>query len=459
MAKSKTKFICHSCGYESAKWMGKCPGCGAWNTMVEETIKKAPANRRAAFSHSVQTVQKPSPITSIETSEEPRVQTKLEEFNRVLGGGVVKGSLVLIGGDPGIGKSTLLLQVSAQLADTAGSVLYISGEESVKQTKLRADRLGINSQMLHVLSETDMEYISSAIQEMKPAFVVVDSIQTVYQSDITSAPGSVSQVRECTAELMKIAKTNGIPIFIVGHVTKEGSIAGPRLLEHMVDTVLYFEGERHHTFRILRAVKNRFGSTNEMGIFEMRDEGLTEVLNPSEIFLEERSAGASGSSIVASMEGTRPILVEIQALISPTSFGNPRRMATGIDHNRVSLIMAVLEKRVGLLLQNQDAYLKVAGGVKLDEPAIDLAVAVSIASSFRDTPTNHADWFIGEVGLKGEVRRGSGIEQRVKEAAKLGFKRMIIPEANADGWTIPKGIEVVGVANVAEALRTSLGGS
>ncbi|RUR93067.1 DNA repair protein RadA [Bacillus velezensis] len=459
MAKSKTKFICHSCGYESAKWMGKCPGCGAWNTMVEETIKKAPANRRAAFSHSVQTVQKPSSISSIETSEEPRVQTKLEEFNRVLGGGVVKGSLVLIGGDPGIGKSTLLLQVSAQLADTAGSVLYISGEESVKQTKLRADRLGINSQMLHVLSETDMEYISSAIQEMKPAFVVVDSIQTVYQSDITSAPGSVSQVRECTAELMKIAKTNGIPIFIVGHVTKEGSIAGPRLLEHMVDTVLYFEGERHHTFRILRAVKNRFGSTNEMGIFEMREEGLTEVLNPSEIFLEERSAGASGSSIVASMEGTRPILVEIQALISPTSFGNPRRMATGIDHNRVSLIMAVLEKRVGLLLQNQDAYLKVAGGVKLDEPAIDLAVAVSIASSFRDTPPNPADCFIGEVGLTGEVRRVSRIEQRVKEAAKLGFKRMIIPEANADGWTIPKGIEVVGVANVAEALRTSLGGS
>ena len=427
--------------------------------MVEETIKKAPANRRAAFSHSVQTVQKPSPITSIETSEEPRVQTKLEEFNRVLGGGVVKGSLVLIGGDPGIGKSTLLLQVSAQLADTAGSVLYISGEESVKQTKLRADRLGINSQLLHVLSETDMEYISSAIQEMKPAFVVVDSIQTVYQSDITSAPGSVSQVRECTAELMKIAKTNGIPIFIVGHVTKEGSIAGPRLLEHMVDTVLYFEGERHHTFRILRAVKNRFGSTNEMGIFEMREEGLTEVLNPSEIFLEERSAGASGSSIVASMEGTRPILVEIQALISPTSFGNPRRMATGIDHNRVSLIMAVLEKRVGLLLQNQDAYLKVAGGVKLDEPAIDLAVAVSIASSFRDTPPNPADCFIGEVGLTGEVRRVSRIEQRVKEAAKLGFKRMVIPEANSDGWTIPKGIEVVGVANVAEALRTSLGGS
>ncbi|GBC64727.1 DNA repair protein RadA [Bacillus licheniformis] len=427
--------------------------------MVEETIKKPAANRRTAFSHSVQTVQKPSPLTSIETTEEPRIKTKLGEFNRVLGNGIVKGSLVLIGGDPGIGKSTLLLQVSAQLADSKENVLYISGEESVKQTKLRADRLGINSPTLHVLSETDMEYITSSIEEMNPSFVVVDSIQTVYQSDITSAPGSVSQVRECTAGLMRIAKTKGIPIFIVGHVTKEGSIAGPRLLEHMVDTVLYFEGERHHTFRILRAVKNRFGSTNEMGIFEMREEGLTEVLNPSEIFLEERSAGAAGSSVVASMEGTRPVLVEIQALISPTSFGNPRRMATGIDHNRVSLLMAVLEKRVGLLLQNQDAYLKVAGGVKLDEPAIDLAVAVSIASSFRDTPPHPTDCFIGEVGLTGEVRRVSRIEQRVQEAAKLGFKRMIIPSANVEGWTKPKGIEVVGVENVAEALRASLGGS
>ena len=459
MAKTKTKFICHSCGYESAKWMGKCPGCGAWNTMVEETIKKPAANRRTAFSHSVQNECK-SLHLSLQLKQQKSRELKRNLANsRVLGNGIVKGSLVLIGGDPGIGKSTLLLQVSAQLADSKENVLYISGEESVKQTKLRADRLGINSPTLHVLSETDMEYITSSIEEMNPSFVVVDSIQTVYQSDITSAPGSVSQVRECTAELMRIAKTKGIPIFIVGHVTKEGSIAGPRLLEHMVDTVLYFEGERHHTFRILRAVKNRFGSTNEMGIFEMREEGLTEVLNPSEIFLEERSAGAAGSSVVASMEGTRPVLVEIQALISPTSFGNPRRMATGIDHNRVSLLMAVLEKRVGLLLQNQDAYLKVAGGVKLDEPAIDLAVAVSIASSFRDTPPHPTDCFIGEVGLTGEVRRVSRIEQRVQEAAKLGFKRMIIPSANVEGWTKPKGIEVVGVENVAEALRASLGGS
>ncbi|MGG3891713.1 DNA repair protein RadA [Metabacillus fastidiosus] len=457
MAKTKVKFICQSCGYESPKWMGKCPGCGEWNKMTEEILKSA-SPRKATFAHSNQTVQKPSPITSIETMNEPRIHTNLKEFNRVLGSGIVKGSLVLIGGDPGIGKSTLLLQVSSQLADGGNDVLYISGEESVSQTKLRADRLGVKSGKLFVLSETDLSFISKAIEETNPAFVVVDSIQTVYHNEITSAPGSVSQVRECTAELMRIAKTKGIAIFIVGHVTKEGSIAGPRLLEHMVDTVLYFEGERHHTYRILRAVKNRFGSTNEMGIFEMKESGLEEVLNPSEIFLEERSKGAAGSTVVASMEGTRPVLVEIQALISPTSFGNPRRMATGIDHNRVPLLMAVLEKRVGLLLQNQDAYLKVAGGVKLDEPAIDLAVAVSIASSFRDVPSNPTDVIIGEVGLTGEVRRVSRIEQRVMEAAKLGFKRAILPEANLEGWTAPKGIKLIGVKTVAEALKATLEG-
>ncbi|MTH55156.1 DNA repair protein RadA [Bacillus mangrovi] len=458
MAKTKTKFMCQSCGYESAKWMGKCPGCGAWNTMAEETFKTGAGPKRGSFQHSAQTAQKAAPITKIETASEPRIMTKMKELNRVLGNGIVKGSLVLIGGDPGIGKSTLLLQVSSQLADLGNRVLYISGEESVKQTKLRADRLDVSSDELLVLAETDMEFITKAIDEAGPAFVVIDSIQTVYQSEITSAPGSVSQVRECTAELMRIAKTKGIAVFIVGHVTKEGSIAGPRLLEHMVDAVLYFEGERHHTYRILRAVKNRFGSTNEMGIFEMKEAGLAEVLNPSEIFLEERSKGAAGSTVVASMEGTRPVLVEIQALISPTSFGNPRRMATGIDHNRVPLLMAVLEKRVGLLLQNQDAYLKVAGGVKLDEPAIDLAVAVSIASSFRDVPTNPMDIIIGEVGLTGEVRRVSRIEQRVQEAAKLGFKRVIIPEANIGGWTAPAGLKVIGVKSVSEALQHSLGG-
>lgn len=452
MAKAKTKFVCSSCGYESPKWMGKCPGCGQWNQMVEETaITGKP--KRTTFAHSDTVMSKPAKLSDVEESQEPRVKTNLQELNRVLGGGVVPGSLVLIGGDPGIGKSTLLLQVSAQLADQGGNVLYISGEESVKQTKMRASRMGIQSDKLFIFAETDLQRIHQAIEQMKPSFVIVDSIQTVHHPEVTSAPGSVSQVRECTAELMRIAKVNGIAIFIVGHVTKEGAIAGPRLLEHMVDTVLYFEGERHHTYRILRAVKNRFGSTNEMGIFEMKEAGLEEVANPSEIFLEERTKGTAGSTVVASMEGTRPVLVEVQALVSPTVFGNPRRMATGIDHNRVTLLMAVLEKRVGLLLQNQDAYLKVAGGVKLDEPAIDLAVAVSIASSFRDEPTGVSDCLIGEVGLTGEVRRVSRIEQRVNEAAKLGFTRIILPANNVSGWTPPAGVEIVGVSTVNEALK------
>ena len=459
MAKKKTKFICQSCGYESAKWMGKCPGCNEWNTMTEEIEIIANKNqRRTAFTHSDQAMAKPTSITSIGTEQEPRVLTDSNELNRVLGGGIVPGSLLLIGGDPGIGKSTLLLQVSSQLANNNYDVLYISGEESVKQTKLRAVRLGVSSDHLYVYSETDMGMIEQAINEMNPNFVIIDSIQTVFHPDVTSAPGSVSQVRECTAELMRLAKTKGIAIFIVGHVTKEGNIAGPRLLEHMVDTVLYFEGERHHTYRILRAVKNRFGSTNEMGIFEMKEEGLEEVLNPSEIFLEERSQGAAGSTVVASMEGTRPILVEIQALISPSIFPNPRRMATGIDHNRVSLLMAVLEKRVGLLLQNQDAYLKVTGGVKLGEPAVDLAVIVSIASGFKDVPTRATDCIVGEVGLTGEVRRVSRIEQRVKEAAKLGFERIIVPANNLGGWKPPSEIKVIGVNSVSEALKYALGG-
>ncbi|SES19639.1 DNA repair protein RadA/Sms [Gracilibacillus ureilyticus] len=455
MAKKKSKFVCQSCGYVTPKWMGRCPGCHEWNTLVEEVVK--PATSRGNWASAPSAVHKPEKINQIKSQDEPRLKTKMGELNRVLGGGIVAGSLVLIGGDPGIGKSTLLLQVSSQLASSGLDVLYISGEESPRQTKLRADRLGVAADQLYVLSETNLADISNQIDTLKPSFVVIDSIQTVYKDEVTSAPGSVSQVRECTSELMRIAKQNNIPIFIVGHVTKEGSIAGPRLLEHMVDAVLYFEGERHHTFRILRGVKNRFGSTNEMGIFEMKEEGLTEVLNPSEIFLEERSQGVAGSTIVASMEGTRPVLVEIQALISPTSFGNPRRMATGIDHNRVPLLMAVLEKRVGLMLQNQDAYVKVAGGVKLDEPAIDLAVAISIASSFRDQTPNPDDVLIGEVGLTGEVRRVSRIDQRVQEAAKLGFKRAIIPAKNIDGWNPPKSIEVIGVQSVQDAIRATLG--
>ncbi|HLR02473.1 MAG TPA: DNA repair protein RadA [Virgibacillus sp.] len=456
MSKRKITFMCQECGYESPKWMGKCPACHQWNTLVEEL--ESSKGSKQAFNRGIGNRSKPEKINTIVSEKEPRITTTMQEFNRVLGGGIVPGSLILIGGDPGIGKSTLLLQISNQLAEKDLSVLYISGEESTRQTKLRGDRLGVKGDSLYVLAETNLADITNQIEQIKPAFVVVDSIQTVFREEVTSAPGSVSQVRECTSELMRIAKTYGIPIVIVGHVTKEGSIAGPRLLEHMVDAVLYFEGERHHTYRMLRGIKNRFGSTNEMGVFEMKESGLREVLNPSEIFLEERSQGAAGSTVVASMEGTRPVLVEIQALISPTSFGNPRRMATGIDTNRVPLLMAVLEKRVGLMLQNQDAYIKVAGGVKLDEPAIDLAVIISIASSFRDQPTNPEDIFIGEVGLTGEIRRVSRIEQRVQEAAKLGFKRVICPENNLGGWTKPKNIQLIGVSSVQEALQDGIVG-
>lgn len=452
MAKKKSKFVCNECGYETAKWMGRCPGCGQWNTMVEEVevVAKGP---RGAFKHSEIVSAKATPIISVETQEEQRVPTELTEFNRVLGGGIVPGSLILIGGDPGIGKSTLLLQVSALLSNKNHRVLYVSGEESIRQTKLRAERLGVQSPELYIYAETNLEMISETIEQTQPKFVIIDSIQTVHHPEVTSAPGSVSQVRECTGELMRIAKTKNIAIFLVGHVTKEGQIAGPRILEHMVDTVLYFEGERHHNHRILRSQKNRFGSTNEIAIFEMVHGGLKEVLNPSEMFLEERSQGAPGSTIVASMEGTRPILVEIQALVSPSSFNYPKRMATGLDQNRVSLLMAVLEKRMGFMLQAQDAFIKVAGGVKLDEPAIDLAVLVSIVSSFKDLSANPTDCFAGEVGLTGEVRRVTRIEQRVNEAAKLGFKRIFIPTSNIGGWDFPAGIEVIGVERVDQALK------
>lgn len=452
MAKKKSKFVCNECGYETAKWMGRCPGCGQWNTMVEEVevVAKGP---RGAFKHSEMVSAKATPIISVETQEEQRVPTELTEFNRVLGGGIVPGSLILIGGDPGIGKSTLLLQVSALLSNQNHRVLYVSGEESIRQTKLRAERLGVQSPELYIYAETNLEMISETIEQTQPKFVIIDSIQTVHHPEVTSAPGSVSQVRECTGELMRIAKTKNIAIFLVGHVTKEGQIAGPRILEHMVDTVLYFEGERHHNHRILRSQKNRFGSTNEIAIFEMVHGGLKEVLNPSEMFLEERSQGAPGSTIVASMEGTRPILVEIQALVSPSSFNYPKRMATGLDQNRVSLLMAVLEKRMGFMLQAQDAFIKVAGGVKLDEPAIDLAVLVSIVSSFKDLSANPTDCFAGEVGLTGEVRRVTRIEQRVNEAAKLGFKRIFIPASNIGGWDFPDGIEIIGVERVDQALK------
>lgn len=449
--KAKTQFECQNCGYISPRYLGKCPNCGSWNSMVEEKIQDT-TDRKSRSTLTGEKMQ-PTLLKDVVPKKEPRVKTTLNELNRVLGGGVVPGSMVLLGGDPGIGKSTLLLQVSQQLAATGGKVLYVSGEESAEQIKLRAQRLGGAENDFYLFAETDMQDIRDTIEKLQPDYVIIDSIQTMTQPDISSVAGSVSQVRETTAELLKIAKSNGIAIFVVGHVTKEGSIAGPRMLEHMVDTVLYFEGDKHQSFRILRAVKNRFGSTNEIGIFEMYEQGLKEVVNPSQVFLEERLEGTSGSAIVVAMEGTRPILVEIQALVTPTMFGNAKRTTTGLDFNRVSLIMAVLEKRAGLLLQNQDAYLKAAGGVKLDEPAIDLATAISIASSYKEKGTKPTECFIGEIGLTGEIRRVSAIEQRVKEVQKLGFEKVYVPRNNLSGWKAPVGIEVVGVATLDEALK------
>ncbi|WP_056987374.1 DNA repair protein RadA [Secundilactobacillus paracollinoides] len=454
MAKAKTQFICQNCGYQAPRFLGRCPNCGKWNTLVEEVVESA----AAPVSHATVsgTLAKPEKLAAVSTEKEPRIKTQMAELNRALGGGVVPGSLVLIGGDPGIGKSTLLLQVSGQLSQTGGTVLYASGEESANQIKMRANRLSVASDNLYLYPETDMGRIKENIASMKPDYVVIDSVQTMSEPDIQSAVGSVSQIREVTAELMRIAKTQGVTIFVVGHVTKGGAIAGPKILEHMVDTVLYFEGDLHHTYRILRAVKNRFGSTNELGIFEMQEDGLQEVKNPSEIFLEERLEDATGSSIVVSMEGTRPILVEIQALITPSVFGNAQRTASGVDRNRVSLIMAVLEKRASIMLQNQDAYIKAAGGVKLDEPAIDLALAISIASSYRDQGTNPEECYVGEIGLTGEIRRVNRIESRINEAQKLGFKKIYVPKNNLKDWTAPTGIEVVGVTTIKQALKLIL---
>ena len=441
--------MCQNCEYHSPKYLGRCPNCGAWSSFVEEVEAAEVKHARVSLTGEKTRPMKLAEITSIDVN---RTKTEMDEFNRVLGGGVVPGSLVLIGGDPGIGKSTLLLQVSTQLSHQ-GTVLYVSGEESAEQIKLRAERLGDIDSEFYLYAETNMQNIRTEIEKNKPDFLIIDSIQTVMSPEISSVQGSVSQVREVTAELMQLAKTNNIATFIVGHMTKEGTLAGPRTLEHMVDTVLYFEGERQHTFRILRAVKNRFGSTNEIGIFEMQSGGLVEVVNPSEVFLEERLDGATGSSIVVTMEGTRPILAEVQALVTPTMFGNAKRTTTGLDFNRASLIMAVLEKRAGLLLQNQDAYLKSAGGVKLDEPAIDLAVAVAIASSYKDLPTNPQECFIGEIGLTGEIRRVNRIEQRINEAAKLGFTKVYAPKNSLNGLKVPDNIQIIGVTTIGEVLK------
>lgn len=449
IAKKKTTFVCQNCEYHSPKYLGRCPNCGSWSSFIEEVEVAEVKHARVSLTGEKTRPMKLAEVTSIDVN---RTKTDMDEFNRVLGGGVVPGSLVLIGGDPGIGKSTLLLQVSTQLSHQ-GTVLYVSGEESAEQIKLRAERLGDIDSEFYLYAETNMQNIRTEIEKIKPDFLIIDSIQTVMSPEISSVQGSVSQVREVTAELMQLAKTNNIATFIVGHMTKEGTLAGPRTLEHMVDTVLYFEGERQHTFRILRAVKNRFGSTNEIGIFEMQSGGLVEVINPSEVFLEERLDGATGSSIVVTMEGTRPILAEVQALVTPTMFGNAKRTTTGLDFNRASLIMAVLEKRAGLLLQNQDAYLKSAGGVKLDEPAIDLAVAVAIASSYKDLPTNPQECFIGEIGLTGEIRRVNRIEQRINEAAKLGFTKVYAPKNSLNGLKVPDNIQVIGVTTIGEVLK------
>ncbi len=453
MAKVKTRYVCQNCGYVSPRYLGRCPNCSEWNTLVEEVEQKSAAVKATPRVTLTGTTNAPQKIDTIKISQTPRVDTKNGELNRVLGGGVVPGSMVLIGGDPGIGKSTLLLQVSGSLSDQGGKLLYVSGEESANQIKMRAQRLGVSGSEFYLYPETDMGSILQNIEDLKPDYVIIDSVQTMQMPEVTSAVGSVAQIREVTAALMQVAKTNGITIFIVGHVTKGGAIAGPKILEHMVDTVLYFEGDMHRSYRILRAVKNRFGSTNEIGVFEMRDGGLVEVPNPSEIFLEERLSGATGSAVVVSMEGTRPILAEIQALVTPTAFGNAKRTTTGLDHNRVSLIMAVLERRAGLLLQNQHAYVKAAGGVKLDEPAIDLAIAMSLVSSYRDQQTAPDDCFIGELGLTGEIRRVTRIDQRIAEAAKLGFKRVFIPQNNLNGLELPTNIDVVGVKTISEALR------
>ena len=450
MAKAKKSiYFCQNCGHEESKWLGQCPMCREWNTFVEEkvTVSKGTAAKNTVREAEVVT------LSSVSTDQEDRMQTEIEELDRVLGGGVVPGSLVLVGGDPGIGKSTLLLQVCKRLSDQGRKVLYISGEESLKQIKLRANRMGTFSDHLLLLCETNLETIRQVIEREHPAVAVIDSIQTMYSEEVTAAPGSVSQVREATNTLMQIAKGLNITIFIVGHVTKEGTVAGPRVLEHMVDTVLYFEGDRHASYRILRGVKNRFGSTNEIGVFEMRETGLEEVPNPSEYMLNGRPEDASGSVVACSMEGTRPILMEIQALGCRSNFGMPRRTAAGTDYNRVNLLMAVLEKRVGLPLSNYDAYINIAGGIRMNEPAIDLGIVMAIVSSYKNQSISPGTIVFGEVGLSGEVRAVSMPEQRVAEARKLGFKTCIMPQVSKDMLKKIEGIEVIGVKSVNQAMN------
>lgn len=454
MAKGKTSiYFCQSCGYESSKWMGQCPGCREWNTFVEEVVDKKTAGGKTGLRSSAKAVT----LNQVQLTKEDRIQTGMQEFDRVLGGGIVPGSLVLVGGDPGIGKSTLLLQICRILSDMEKKTLYISGEESLQQIKLRADRIGRFSDSLHLLCETNLADIKGVIQSERPQVVVIDSIQTMYSEDISSAPGSVSQVREATAAFMQIAKGMNITVFIVGHVTKEGVVAGPRVLEHMVDTVLYFEGDRHASYRILRGVKNRFGSTNEIGVFEMCNDGLQQVENPSEYMLNGRPEGASGSVVACLIEGTRPILLEVQALVCRSNFGIPRRTAAGADLNRVNLLMAVLEKRNGVPLSSCDAYINIAGGIRMTEPAVDLAMVLALLSSYKDIVISEKTICFGEVGLSGEVRAVAMAQQRVLEAKKLGFKKCILPKTNSDAIGTIDGIQLIGVADVGDAIRAIVG--
>lgn len=449
MAKGKKSvFFCQNCGHEENKWLGQCPMCKEWNTFVEEAVSVSKSST-VKQAREVEVVA----LKNVKTDCEERIQTSIEELDRVLGGGIVPGSLILVGGDPGIGKSTLLLQVCQKLCEKRRQVLYISGEESLKQIKLRANRMGEFTEELVLLCETNLEIIKHVIEKRKPEMVVIDSIQTMYSEDVASAPGSVSQVRESTNVFMQLAKGLGISIFIVGHVTKEGTVAGPRVLEHMVDTVLYFEGDRHASYRILRGVKNRFGSTNEIGVFEMRQNGLAEVKNASEFMLNGRPENASGSVVACSMEGTRPILLEIQALVCNSNFGLPRRTAAGTDYNRVNLLMAVLEKRAGMHLSNADAYINIAGGIKINEPAIDLGIVMAIVSSYKNRPVDEKTIVFGEVGLSGEVRAVSMPEQRVAEAKKLGFETCILPEVSRSMVKDIKGIKIVGVNTISDAIQ------
>ncbi len=456
MGKSKAVFVCQECGHESPKWLGRCPACSAWNALVEERTSHPPAggNTRSLSLLGKTGEGRPRRLAEAEAAPEERTPTGLGEFDRVLGGGVVAGAVVLVGGDPGIGKSTLLLQVMNRLAAVLGPVLYVSGEESARQVRLRAERLGKVTEDLLFLAETDLGALEAALSQVKPRALVVDSIQTVFHPDLPAAPGSVTQVRECAAALLRWAKTASVPVFLVGHVTKSGELAGPRVLEHIVDTVLYFEGERHTSFRLLRAVKNRFGPSHEVGIFEMTEAGLAEVENPSRLFLAERPPNAAGSVVVPAMEGTRPVLVEVQALVGATNFmGTPRRLVTGADYNRVAIILAVLEKRAGMNLGNQDVYVNVVGGVRLQEPGADLGLALAVASSLRNVPVGPDLVAVGEVGLAGEVRSVARLEYRLSEAAKLGFARAVIPDTNREGLRVPRGLTAIPVRGVEQALQ------